>query len=159
MPAALIVGAIAWAYIRFGALPAVAGLLYGIKPVIIAVVAQALWGLGRTAIKTPLLAMVGLAAVVAAARRPRAGGACGVRRAGRCHPSWRQARDGRLGRSSWWPGAGASVASPRRRRRRDLQRRAVALFLFFLKVGSVLFGSGYVLLAFLRADLVERSAG
>jgi chromate transport protein ChrA len=67
LPATLIVTAIAWAYVRYGALPAVSGLLYGVKPVVIAVVLQALYGLGRTALKTPTLAALSLAAVVAAA--------------------------------------------------------------------------------------------
>src|SRR5580765_3124306 len=66
-PAALIVTAIAWAYVRYGALPEVAGILYGVKPVVIAIVAQALWGLGRSAVKTRGLAVLAGAAVVAAA--------------------------------------------------------------------------------------------
>ena len=49
--AVVIVTAIAWAYVRYGALPELTGVLYGIKPVIVAVVVQALWGLGRTAVK------------------------------------------------------------------------------------------------------------
>src|SRR5271167_2880999 len=56
VPAALRVGLLAWAYVRYGSLPAVAGLLYGVKPVVIAVVLQALWKLGRTAIKGVWLA-------------------------------------------------------------------------------------------------------
>ena len=52
VPATLIVGAIAWAYVRYGALPAAVDVLRGVKPVVIAVVLQALWSLGRTAIKT-----------------------------------------------------------------------------------------------------------
>src|SRR5437867_9329980 len=64
LPATLIVTACGWAYVRFGALPQVDGILYGVKPVIIAIVLQALWSLGRTATKTPLLAGVGLAAAV-----------------------------------------------------------------------------------------------
>jgi chromate transporter len=146
LPAVVIVSAIAVAYVRYGTLPEIAGVMYGIKPVIIAVVVQALWGLGRTAVKTPLLAAVGAAAfaasligvdelvvlgaagvIVAAARRVRAGSA-----------------------ASLIPlpllGAGASGATA---------FGLGPLFLFFLKVGSVLFGSGYVLLAFLRSDLVE----
>ncbi|HWQ90994.1 MAG TPA: chromate transporter, partial [Clostridia bacterium] len=62
LPATLIVGVIAWVYVRFGALPSAEGLLYGVKPVIIAVVLQALWSLGRSAIKTRFLAVVGLTA-------------------------------------------------------------------------------------------------
>src|SRR5574340_867558 len=63
LPAALLVGAIAWAYVRFGSLPQVAGLLYGVKPVVIAVLAQALWNLRRAALKTRLVTAVGLAAL------------------------------------------------------------------------------------------------
>lgn len=64
LPAALIVAAIASVYVRFGTLPEAAGLLYGVKPVVIAVVVQALWKLTRTAVKTRFLALVGLGAVV-----------------------------------------------------------------------------------------------
>src|ERR671910_334547 len=62
LPAATIVLALGWAYVQFGTTPAGASLLYGIKPVVIAVVAQALWGLGRTAVSGPLLLAVGVAA-------------------------------------------------------------------------------------------------
>src|SRR5215813_9182625 len=65
LPAALITLAFAWIYVRFGALPQIEGFLYGVKPVIIAVVVQALWGLARVAVKTTLLAIVTLVAVVA----------------------------------------------------------------------------------------------
>jgi chromate transporter len=150
LPAVLIVGALAWVYVRFGAVPEVAGVMYGIKPVIIAVVIQALWGLGKAAVKTPFLAVVGLAATCASV--------AGVNEllvlaaAGVVVAAARGARRG--GAASWFPwpvlGAGATGATA-----------AIApfglwpLFVFFLKVGSVLFGSGYVLLAFLRSDLVE----
>src|SRR5438093_5415252 len=59
LPAALLVTVIASVYVRYGALPEGAGVLYGVKPVIIAVVLQALWGLGRAALKTKVLAIVG----------------------------------------------------------------------------------------------------
>ena len=64
LPAMLIVMGIAWAYVRFGTLPEVTGLLYGVKPVVMAVVLQALWRLGRTAVKTSFLALTGIGAVV-----------------------------------------------------------------------------------------------
>jgi chromate transporter len=161
LPAALIVGTIAWAYVRFGSLPAAESLLYGVKPVIIAIVLQALWGLGRAAIKTRPLAAVTVAAVgatVAGVPELAVLFAAGVAVAlGRW--AWRRTRAGGdgsasgaalvLGPPTAWPAlatvAGAAVPF-------SLQ----GLFLFFLKVGSVLFGSGYVLLAFLRADLVTR---
>ena len=52
LPAAIIVGAIAWLYVHFGTLPAASAILHGVKPVVIAIVLQALWGLGRSAVKT-----------------------------------------------------------------------------------------------------------
>src|SRR6187200_118272 len=62
LPAFVIVTLLARAYVAFGRLPELQGLLYGIKPVIIAVVVQALWGLGRSAVKTRRLAIVALLA-------------------------------------------------------------------------------------------------
>jgi chromate transporter len=154
-PAAAIVTVVAWAYGRYAALPAVAGVLYGIKPVVIAVVAQALWTLGRTALKSVALALYGLAAVVAVV--------AGVHELVVLAVVGVVALLVRLGRKgvpaapsvlllSGAPAAfSAAAAAP--------ASGAVglwALFLVFAKTGAVLFGSGYVLLAFLRADLVER---
>src|SRR3954469_3140539 len=67
LPATLIVSAIAWAYVRYGSLPVATDLLYGVKPVVLAVVLQALWGLGRSALKSRGLVALGLAATAAAA--------------------------------------------------------------------------------------------
>ena len=149
VPAVAIVTAIAWSYVRFGALPQFMGVMYGIKPVIIAVVIQALWGLGKSAVKTPFLAVVGAAAVAATV--------VGVNEllvlagAGVMVASGRGV--GARVASSWVPlpllGAGATSATT------AASFGLWPLLLFFLKVGSVLFGSGYVLLAFLRSDLVE----
>jgi len=66
MPAMLIVMALAWAYVRWGTLPAATWLLYGVKPVIIAIVLQAMWGLTRTAVRGPLLAVAFVAAAALA---------------------------------------------------------------------------------------------
>ena len=65
LPAALITLAFAWAYVRFGSVPQVAALLYGVKPIIIAIVVQALWRLGLTAVKSRMLAVLAVLAVVA----------------------------------------------------------------------------------------------
>src|SRR5271167_2643918 len=65
LPAAAIVLAVAWMYVRFGTMPQAVGLLYGVKPVIIAVVLQALWGLGRTAIKSRILAALAIVSLAA----------------------------------------------------------------------------------------------
>src|SRR5688572_9825787 len=66
VPATLIVGLLAWVYLRFGRLPQVSAVLYGVKPVIIAVVLQALWGLARSAVKSWPLGVVGAAALAGA---------------------------------------------------------------------------------------------
>lgn len=143
-PAAAIVLAIAWAYVRFGALPQMAGILYGVKPVVIAVVAQAIWHLGRRALTSPFMIALGAGSLAAAA--------LGVNELVV------------LGAAALI--AGASVAKARA----DASLAGVfaasavvpqafglwPLFLVFAKIGSVLFGSGYVLIAFMRADLVER---
>lgn len=158
LPAAAITAALAWAYVRLGSLPQLEGVLYGVKPVVIAVVVQALAQLGRTAVKSAPLGVLGLAAAAAVA--------VGVHEllvlAAAALLSGLAARGGRPGRhegsracalSAWAPGLGlASIAAPAAGAPAGLG----PLFLVFAKIGAVLFGSGYVLLAFLRADLVER---
>jgi chromate transporter len=158
LPATFIVSAIAWAYVRFGTLPAMQGVLYGIKPVVIAVVVQALWRLGRTALKGRLLALLAAAAagatvfglhelLVLASAALAMALIFGVRRLD--GPPGRPAAGvvGGILKGSALVGASGAVAAP---------FALGTLFAVFLKIGAVLFGSGYVLLAFLRADLVER---
>ena len=156
LPAAVIVGVIAWAYVRLGQRPASAavlkGILNGVKPVVIAIVAQALWRLGKVAIKTRLLAAIGIVAVIA--------NAAGVNElivlfaAAALVPLLRAMRKP--------PGAMLLSAIPAPLALAPATAATATsfgllpMFLVFLKIGSVLFGSGYVLLAFLRADLVER---
>lgn len=158
LPAAFIVTGFAWAYVTYGSLPAATGILYGIKPVIIAVVLQALWTLGRTALKTKLLAVVGTVGILL--------GFLGVNEllilvgGGIAVSLWRLA----LKHKGTHNPLSLLLASPFAFIMQTTGTAGAAsasfglwpLFLFFLKVGSVLYGSGYVLLAFLRADLVER---
>jgi chromate transporter len=135
VPAMVIVLGCAWAYVRFGKMPQAEAVLYGIKPVIIAVVVQALWGLGKTALKTPVLCVVAAGAAVMSFVSINellvllVGGlvviVVGAKLQTKALPV--------IAPFALWP-----------------------MFLFFLKVGSVLYGSGYVLLAFLRSGLVER---
>jgi len=152
VPAMLIVMALAWAYVRWGGVPVAAGVLYGVKPVIIAIVLQAMWGLARTAVRGPLLA----GAFVVAAALALAGvhellvlfGAGGV--AALVVPR-RRAVAGAVAALAW--------ATPARVMAAAAAAGGVTLgtmTLVFLKIGAVLYGSGYVLLAFLRADFVER---
>jgi len=144
LPAALIVAALAWLYVQFGRLPAASAVLYGVKPVVIAIVLQALWGLGRTAVKTKLLGFIGACALVLAF--------VGL------HPllvlllagitvCLTRLRASHLSSALPFSAAPAAVATA-------TSFSFGSLFLVFLKVGAVVFGSGYVLLAFLRADLV-----
>jgi chromate transporter len=151
-PAFVVVLACAWAYTQFGTLPAAEGLLRGVKPVIIAIVLQALWSLGRTATRTRSVA-TSACCPSPRRRRPRAGGHL---RRGRASYPPRVGAPGRryAGRTRCRPAAGCCALASTTTGAAPFGLSS--LFLFFLKVGSVLFGSGYVLLAFLRADLVVR---
>jgi len=160
LPAMTITGALAWAYVRYGALPEVLWLLYGVKPVIIAIVFQALWGFARKAVKGPLTGAVGVAALALSflgwdeVLLLVLGGIV-VMLATRRHGRGTQAAataavSGALVGGGTTASAAGLAAIP------TLSVNLWALTGFFLKVGSVLFGSGYVLLAFLRADLVQR---
>lgn len=151
LPAMLIVMAIAWVFERYGAAPQASWLMYGIEPVIIAIVALALWELGKRVARNRFALAVGVtvAALSLLGLNPIpllvAGGALIglVRNAHRL-------RDAHLS-SAWLPLGlmGLAAAS-------DVPFSLTRLFLVFLKIGSVLYGSGYVLLAFLQADLVDR---
>jgi len=159
---------IAWAYVRFGHLPAVAAVLYGIKPVVIAVILQALWGLGRTAVKSWALGIAGVLCVAASFAQVNvlailfgtgailgAIHALSTDRTGKLKSgalAWTAVwRGGRAAMARFFPWAGATGAVA-------VIPGMWPLFLVFLRIGSVVFGSGYVLLAFLRADLVAHRA-
>jgi len=153
LPAAIMVGFLAWAYVRYGSLAAVSGLLYGVKPVVIAVILQALWKLGRTAIKSVWLSIVALVTLFLAVLGISPllvliiGGFLAVvvslpptrKRAlltfFKMHPAVLVATTTAPASVGLWP-----------------------IFLIFVKIGAMVFGSGYVLLVFLRAELVERHA-
>jgi len=160
LPALGLVLAIAWLYARFGQLPQFEGVLYGVKPVVLAVILQALWGLGRTAVKTTFLSGLAVAAIIlnfaglnellvllgggtlAALHRTLA-------------PDWRQHLRA-LGALIFLAAIfiGLMFWAPHLQSSAQASFSLSALFFYFLKVGSVLYGSGYVLLAFLQADLV-----
>lgn len=153
LPAALMVTALAWAYVRYGQTPAVEGILYGIVPVVIAIIIYALIGLLRTVIKGLWLGLLAVAALV-----PYLFGvnellllACGAAIAVAAHLACRARRDRlhsflaapliTLGQPVFPDPTGGQLAQ---------------LFATMLKIGAVLYGSGYVLLAFLRGDFVQR---
>jgi len=150
MPAVLIVLALAWLYVDYGSTPQGDALMYGIKPVIIAIVVQALYKLVPTALKGPLLAAVGVGALAAYLLGVNElvvlfGGALLVVavQAVRRFPQGAAALLPLVALPRWL--TQAAVESPI-----TLDR----IFLVFLKAGALLYGSGYVLLAFLRNDLV-----
>jgi chromate transporter len=155
VPAMAIVMAAAWAYVRFGSLPQVQGVMYGIKPVIIAIVLQALSRLCPSAIKNWYLALIGALATLAALLGVNTlivlFGAGVITAAS----AWlRQNRGARiLSVAGAWP---AILAIVKGAMAGGVPFSMAGLFLFFLKVGAVLYGSGYVLLAFIQAELVTR---
>ncbi|SFQ66089.1 chromate efflux transporter [Hymenobacter arizonensis] len=163
LPAMLIVMGFAWAYVRFGTLPALTGVLYGVKPVMVAVVGQALWSLGRSALKTrplQLLALVALALSLLGVNELlllfAAGAAIGARRwptlEHKTLPPALLLLLGAVGALALLPLLlGVQPAGPT-----AAPLGLLPLGLSFVKIGSVLYGSGYVLLAFLDADLVQR---
>src|ERR1035437_2607078 len=160
LPAAIIVSLVAWAYVRYGALPQVAGMLYAIKPVVVAIVIQALWKLSKTGVRTKFLAAIAALAVV-----------LNVFGLG---PILVLLIAGTISAAALWlkmkmrmksEPAAVSLAALPKFFAAALATAATAaalpftlwrLFLSFLKIGSVIFGSGYVLLAFLQSEFVER---
>jgi chromate transporter len=156
LPAALIVLALAWAYVAYGATPAATWLLYGVKPVIIAVVVQALWGLGRSAVKSWLLGAVGLATLALYLLGGNEialllGGGALVMLIANLRRLWGPGRGRGLAAALLLGGPGALLAQAV-----GSSVSLATLFLTFLKIGAVLYGSGYVLLAFLHNDFVGR---
>lgn len=154
-PAVLVTGGLAWAYVKFGSLPQVVPFLYGIKPAVLAIIVAAVWRLGSTAAKDRRLLVIGVAVALASlfgmdeVVALLLGGVLGM--------CWL--------RVSQWEGPGAMGAVVSLAAGAGVQGATTAvaaigfslwqLGLFFLKVGSVLYGSGYVLVAFLEGGLVH----
>ncbi|NIR44272.1 MAG: chromate efflux transporter [Gemmatimonadetes bacterium] len=163
VPAVLLTAGLAWLYTRFGTTPEAAPFLSGIKPAVIAVILGAVWRLGGTAVKGWRVTAVGLAVLAAVLLGVneviallgggligmlwlRLGGGAGAGiRGGDGSPAlvwplWRGLQERGAGLVAA-AGAAAGVSLWK-------------LGLFFLKVGAILYGSGYVLIAFLHGDLV-----
>jgi chromate transporter len=168
VPATLITGVLAWAYVRFGSVPAAAWLLYGVTPVVLAVVVQAILALAPKAARSPwlrVLAVLSVAAVALGIHELAVLFGAGLLAVIAARGAHRSART-RLPALLALPAvpslaAGASAAAAGAVGAGAAGGGAVAvtlptLFGIFGKIGAVLFGSGYVLLAFLRADFVER---
>ena len=161
LPAMVIVWALASLYVRYGSLPEATFLLYGIKPVIIAIVIQALWGLGKSAVKGPLTGLTGVAVMVLFFFGINeilllfAAGFIAMA----AKNLWLSGKQGIVkifGVLAFWLSSVSVVGSSTMAITPAVPISLLKLTMFFLKIGSILFGSGYVLLAFLRADLVDR---
>ncbi len=169
-PAMLIVLTLAWAYVTYGSLPQVAWLFYGIQPVVVAIIALAIWNLGRAIFKN--IWVGALAALIFALYLLGLnillllfGGALIFTLLRLSYRRWKPARKG--------PGAGVKslflAGMPSLLRVKDVTLASplvglapvvapfslLLLFLIFLKMGAIVYGSGYTLLAFLRTDLVQ----
>ena len=151
LPAMVLVTTLAWAYVRFGSTPQVNWILYGVKPIVIAIILQALWKLGQKAVKGPITAFVGILAL-------------GLYFFG-INPivilisiglvvmlvqNYDQIKNARATHFIF-PLAAMSLPTIG-----GVPFGLGLMFLTFLKIGAVLYGSGYVLLAFLHADFVAR---
>ena len=160
LPAVGLVMGLAWVYVRYGSTPQAEWLLYGIKPVVIAIILQALWMLGRKAIKGLFLAVVGLSVAVLYFLGINEilllviGGLVVMLGSNLQRLiSLRSNAKGLVfipGMVDWkwlaFPNLAAATFS------------LPLMFLTFLKIGAILYGSGYVLLAFLHSDFVVRHA-
>jgi chromate transporter len=159
LPAALITLVFAWIYERFGTTPQLEAVLYGVKPVVIAVILHAIWGLGRTiATQPPLIAVSLLAFVLSIAGVNELAVLLGLGAVVMVGRVWTERRHAlliapliasrelsfRLAELS--PMLAAAAAEP---------YSPARLFLEFLKIGATLYGTGYVLLSFLQQDFVE----
>jgi chromate transporter len=152
LPAVLMVLGLAWSYQKYGAAPQVAWVLYAVKPVVIAIIVKALWFLGKQALKIPLtgiasvsVLLLNLLGVDTLVLLFSAGVIVMLIR------NFRKLKTIPPAMKSFLPFTMPSIAS--------LVPRAFnlsTLFFTFLKIGSVLYGGGYVLLAFLRSDFVVR---
>jgi chromate transporter len=160
LPAAMLCCLIAAIYVAWGKLPVTVGILYGVKPVVIAIVAQALWRLAQGMIKQQGLLVL---AVIAGVINFRFGHELLVLFGAGFLVLFLKAREFRIYRPVLFPPFIGEISATTKATTIAATTTAAIvaaplwqLFLVFLKIGSVLFGSGYVLLAFLQADLVDR---
>lgn len=160
-PAVLITCGFAWAYLKFGAAPTAAGILYGVKAVVLAIVLQALWRLGRSALCSSSAICIALFAValylwglneIAVLALASAAGLLFSRRVGTSTKA-----------ITWGIGLGASIFSTRNAMVAAATTTALSIsqplwpiFWSMFEIGATLFGSGYVLLAYLKSDFVDR---
>jgi chromate transporter len=158
LPSIAMVVALAWACVRFGMLPAAQWILYGAVPIVIAIIADALWSLGRAAIKNVWLAAMGVVVVVLYFRGISVVAiilGAGILAGAVALANWKKNQT----KAMALPGpmkiiAGLLPAAAAAPVAAAIPFSLVRLFLTFVKIGAVCYGSGYALIAFLRADFV-----
>jgi chromate transporter len=156
LPSAVMVTVLAWAYVRFGSLPQVSGVLYGVKPIVIALIVQAVFKLAKSAVKSTWLAVVGALAVAATALGMdqlvvlAAGGGLAAL------IYWLRSEKRMSSSAATFLPSGTGLAGIAAGSSLVVPFGLTALFLVFLKIGAILFGGGYVLVALIRSNLVAR---
>lgn len=167
-PAFLITAALAWAYLQYGSLPQVEPFLYGIKPAVLAIIFATVWKLGKTAVKGWRLAVIGglvIGASMGGFNEVLAilfGALVGMLWLHYSNPSSRSPGTSAAALvATWMAGMAAKEVSATEMTAASVVGGSVAgvsltkLGLFFLKVGLVLYGSGYVLVAYIEGGLVH----
>ena len=151
LPAAFMTVGLAWAYVRYGALPGLAGVLGGVKPIVVVLLVQAVWSLARSALKSrELMFLAAVVLALAALKVPTLPLLIGTGVAWiAANRFGAKAVFGAAGFAGTAQGAGAAAMA-------TVSATASGVCFYFLKIGALLFGSGYVLLAVLREDLVQR---
>jgi chromate transporter len=152
LPAMLMILALSWAYVRYGTLPAAQWILYGVNPIVISIIADALWSLGRAALKNVWLTLMAIVALVLYFSGVSVVAIILVAAALTAAFAYSKSKSGNptiavLPMLGMGVGAAAAASSA-------IPFSMARLFLTFLKIGAVAYGSGYVLLAFMHADFV-----
>ncbi|MFT5819745.1 MAG: chromate transporter [Crocinitomix sp.] len=152
VPAVIITGFLAWLYVTYGALPEVEGFVYGIKPAVLAIIAGAIYKLGKKALKNTELGIIGALVIVACFLGVHE--IMALLTAGITGMLYFKAKNGiqsdKKETKSWLPYLLVGSSAPA-----SVAVTSTTVFWTFLKVGSILYGSGYVLFAYLQAELVD----
>jgi len=158
LPAVLITGFLAWIYVTYGTLPQISPLLYGIKPVVLAIIINAVWGLGKKAVKTRKLLIIALA-VGLITEFTKINEIVSLLMGGILGMIWLRSSNQSnliiLGLTAETFLQTTVISTATNNINNHVSVSLWKLGLFFLKIGSVLFGGGYLLIAFLQRELVE----
>lgn len=148
LPAVILTGFFAWLYKEYGQLPAIQPFLYGIKPAIIAIILGAIFPLAKKSCKTVPLAIIGIVVLVLSLLHFNE--IALLFGAGFLSLFWFSIKNKNAVKSNWIPLAFLPLSQT------TLAVSNWNIFLIFFKIGAILYGSGYVLFAFLDAELVAK---